>query len=207
MPNWCNNVATISHSNPKKIKRLVQAFQGTGLMQEFYPCPKELLDTRSGAYAKDDPEYDRHIQQQADNKAKYGHADWYDWKVDNWGTKWDVSQQHPSHVDMSPCGKTVTLSFDTAWSPPINFYEHMIQEHGFRIKAYYFEPGVGFCGRWHNGDDDFYDIVGDSSWVVDHVPNDIDEAFAISEHMSDYEAEEEEYEEEEEDEEEVSDDA
>ena len=204
MPNWCSNSATISHSNPKKIDRLVQAFTGKGLMQEFYPCPQDLLDTRSGAYHKGDPEYAGHIQKQKDNEAKYGHPDWFGWKVAHWGTKWDVTSNSPADVDRSPCGKTVTLSFDSAWSPPVEFYAHM-RSLGFYIKAYYHESGVGFCGKWEDGQDDFYDVQGPSSWVIEHIPEDIDEMFNISQNMAEWEDEEEESEdEEEEDEEELA---
>jgi hypothetical protein len=203
MPNWCSNTATISHSNPKKIDRLVQAFTGKGLMQEFYPCPQDLLDTRSGAYHEGDPEYAGHIQKQKDNEAKYGYNDWYGWKVAHWGTKWDVTANSPTCVDRSPCGKTVTLSFDSAWSPPVEFYDHM-RGLGFYIKAYYHESGVGFCGKWENGENDFHDVHGPSSWVIEHIPEDIDEMFNISENMAEWEDEEEEdYEEEEEEEEEA----
>jgi hypothetical protein len=190
MPNWCSNNVTFSHSSKKQIQRLVKAFQGDGLMQEFYPCPKELKETRAGSYAKDAPEYERHIQQQEDNKAKYGHTDWYDWQVANWGTKWDVRGQYPIQTDLSPCGQTVTLSFESAWSPPIAFYNHMLSL-GFSVAAYYYESGVSFCGKWEDGKDDFYDISGDSDWVYKHIPHDIDDAMAISESMATWEEEEE----------------
>lgn len=194
MPNWCSNSATVSHKDPKQIARLVKAFQGNGLMQEFYPCPQDLLDTVAGALAITDPGYEAFLKQQADNKAKYGHTDWYDWKVANWGTKWDVSSKYPEQCRVSPCGKSVELSFDSAWSPPIGFYEHLHDEFGFNIKAYYHEGGVNFCGRWHNGNDDFYDISGGSDWVHKHIPRDIDDAMAISESMAEWEEEAEEHE-------------
>jgi hypothetical protein len=160
-------------------------------MQEFYPCPQDLLDTVSGSLSKDDPGYADHIRKMEENKTKYGHTDWYDWKVENWGTKWDVHSEYPSSVKLSPCGHTVTLSFNSAWAPPLNFYSHMELEHDFKIDAYYFEGGCGFCGMWRGGDDQFYDVPGTSDEVVAKIPPVIDKMFAISEHMSDYEAEQE----------------
>ena len=41
-----------------------------------------------------------------ENYDKYGHATWYKWCNDNWGTKWDVSQF--SHDED-------TMIFETAW--------------------------------------------------------------------------------------------
>jgi hypothetical protein len=52
--------------------------------------------------------------------------------------------------------KGVVLSFDTAWSPPIEFYIFM-KGQGFHIRASYFEPGMGFCGDWIDGRDNYYD--------------------------------------------------
>jgi hypothetical protein len=74
------------------------------------------------------------------------------------------------------------LSFDTAWSPPIEFYENL-EEQGFRIEAFYYEPGMAFCGVYEDGCDDQFDIEGDSDWVEKHIPRRIDEAFAIAESM------------------------
>ena len=193
MPNWCENVAVIWHPDKRKIKRLVQAFQGLGLMQEFYPCPQDLRDVRSGSSPKEgDAGYDEHVQKQTDNISKYGHVDWYDWSVANWGTKWDVHSEHSSQTSVAKCGHTVTLKFNSAWSPPINFYSHMESEHGFKIDAYYFEGGVGFCGQWRGGTNDFYDVPDNSEAVIAKIPAVIDEMFSISEHMSDYESEQEE---------------
>lgn len=45
------------------------------------------------------------------NLAAYGHADWYDWRIANWGTKWNASN---THVDWDGHA----ISFDTAWSAP-----------------------------------------------------------------------------------------
>src|SRR5690606_21345130 len=43
-----------------------------------------------------------------------GHTDWYEWRLENWGTKWNAySQSLERESDLS-----ATLRFDTAWSPP-----------------------------------------------------------------------------------------
>ena len=44
-----------------------------------------------------------------DCKEKYGFDNWYDWRVANWGTKWNAS-------DTNYDGETI--HFDTAWSVP-----------------------------------------------------------------------------------------
>ena len=83
----------------------------------------------------------------------------------------------------------MSASFDTAWSPPIPFYEKL-QDLGFVVKGYYFESGMGYCGVWDDGDDQYYDIQGNSEWVMENIPSDIDLQFCISECMAEWEEEE-----------------
>ena len=81
-------------------------------------------------------------------------------RVDNWGTKWDIEFDNAFVMDE---GKTVSLSFNSAWSPPIAAYEKL-KEMGFEIYALYMEPGMGFAGEWEDGDDYCveYDFTNDN---------------------------------------------
>jgi len=58
---------------------------------------------------------------------------------------------------------------------------------GFEVYALYYESGIGFCGCFDQGIDDCYSIDGNSKWVVDCIPDYIDEAFCISESMAEWE--------------------
>jgi hypothetical protein len=49
---------------------------------------------------------------------------------------------------------------------------------------------MGYCGLWNDGDDDYYDIQGNSEWVMENIPSEIDLEFGISEFMAEWEAEE-----------------
>lgn len=44
------------------------------------------------------------------NKVKYGATTWYDWCVENWGTKWNAYENEQIDED--------TIKFETAWSSP-----------------------------------------------------------------------------------------
>ena len=81
-------------------------------------------------------------------------TDWYDWNIANWGTKWNVGGKECDEPVRD--GKSVVVSFYSAWSPAIPLYEKMLED-GFRIHASYFEPGQGFCGTWINGWDNYID--------------------------------------------------
>jgi hypothetical protein len=58
---------------------------------------------------------------------------------------------------------------------------------GFGITAYYYEGGCGFCGKWENGSDECYNIEGDRKWVIENIPQEIDEAMSISYGMAEWE--------------------
>ncbi len=82
------------------------------------------------------------------------------------------------------------MSFDSAWAPPCNAYEKML-DLGFSIRATYYEPGMAFCGEWEDGNDDFYDISNmTSDQVRDLLPEHLDESYGISECIAEYENEE-----------------
>ena len=79
------------------------------------------------------------------------------------------------------------MSFDSAWSPPTQAYEKLV-DLGFSVRAYYYECGMGFCGIWDEGFDDYYEISGESAdEVAEMLPEVLDEMFCISENIRDIE--------------------
>ena len=95
--------------------------------------------------------------------------------------------------------RSVRVSFDSAWAPPVNFYQ-CLATLGFNLEAMYYEPGMAFAGTVTSSDgeifDDYYEY-GDmnSDEVRDTLPSELDEQFGISEQMADWEAEQEDEEE------------
>lgn len=184
MPNWCNNSVEIYHADPAMIERVRKGFNDGGLLSELLPCPQELTETVSGSMGED--KRAEHEAQQAANVEKYGYANWYDFCVNEWGTKWDVGADGNPSQDI-PGG--LMLGFDSAWSPPIGAYEKLT-EMGFRIRAMYYEPGMAFAGIWEEGNDDYYDYGGlDSAGIADTLPVELDEAFGISASAAEWEEE------------------
>ena len=111
--------------------------------------------------------------------------------VNTWGTKWDVgaSSGGGDGYVSKVSDNLVYFCFVSAWSPPVHAYEKMM-ELGFSVDAMYHESGCAFCGIWDNGSDDYYELVGDSFWVVDNIPEKLNLTFGISESMADWEYEE-----------------
>ena len=78
--------------------------------------------------------------------ASTGHQDdrWYNWRVQNWGTKWDCYSLEIDDTDM-PHGFEVT--FETAWSPPEEVcYAIKDQYDDLSISWFYDEPGCELAG-------------------------------------------------------------
>lgn len=55
------------------------------------------------------------------NYIKYGYCNWYDWSIDNWGTKWNVDDS--CNVEYNKEKQEFTITFDTAWSCPSGILE------------------------------------------------------------------------------------
>lgn len=174
MPNWCANTVEIYHEDSAMMERVREAFNKGALLQEFIPVPQELKDAPANFEV---------------NEAfvdKYGYSTWYDFCVNEWGTKWDVGAEG-YEVEFDPAG--MTLSFDSAWAPPVAAYEKLM-ELGFAIRAYYYEPGMCFAGIWTDGTDDYYEYSNMSSdEVAEQLPTELDEMFCISESMAEWEEE------------------
>jgi hypothetical protein len=185
MPNWCANTAVFKHEDANQVTKLIAAFQDGCLFNAFVPCPEELHEqtpTGEDYVARD-------AARTAANIEKHGYASWYDWCVEHWGTKWDVDGEEGNAEETDP--NTASLCFDSAWAPPIAFYNAMC-DMGWEITAYYFEPGMNFCGMFNNGDDDYIEIEGDAAWVEENVPKELNDTFGISEMMADFEDDEQE---------------
>lgn len=182
MPNWCYNGVTLRHKDPAMIDR---AQHSDGLLMEFLPTPQPLLETTAGSFGDDEKQRALEAQQE-ENLKQFGAKDWYDWNIANWGTKWDVNLENINREDEY----TLTASFDSAWSPPIEAYQKL-EALGFEIEAKFYEPGMAFCGTYDAGyGENTYQLDGlNSETVRDVIGEDLDDFFGISEEMAQYEEE------------------
>ena len=187
MPNWCGNTLTLTHEDPEMIARAKAAFAEGRFLSEFIPVPQDLNETVAGSH--NDPEQqDRLVTQTQINIEKHGYGNWYDYCINEWGTKWDVGdgqgiQSWDEHE--------LIVYFDSAWSPPVAAYEKLL-DLGFGVYATYYEPGCAFAGIFEGGLDDYYDLSNmDSGDVQQQLPPELDDSFGISESMAEFESEQE----------------
>ena len=181
MPNWCDNQITITGPSSviDKIEKIVKEEKdGNGLLNFFHPMPKELDGTTSPSSSAKKPQ-----------PMIEGFDNWYDWRCENWSTKWDVNEFYG--VDRQ--GDTISFGFSSAWSPPIGAYEKFLDKNDdCSLKAYYYEGGCDFMGEWDNGVDDCYapsDYKSTDDFWTDGIGYTLDEMFNITESMAEYEAE------------------
>lgn len=185
MPNWCNNTLTLEHDDPAMIVRAKEALDRGEFLQEFIPVPRELTDTVAGSVG--DPVEQAKLEAQTKaNVEKYGYGNWYDYCVGEWGTKWDVGGD--GQTDISPDGKDLFTTFDSAWSPPINAYAKL-EALGFRVNAMFYEGGMAFAGSYQDGNCDDFSLEGMTADEIERDYPDINDAFGIAESIREYEAE------------------
>ena len=82
-------------------------------------------------------------KQALENIKKYGCKDWYNWRIRNWGTKWDACEG-----GMNDSEWEIEASFDTAWAPPTPWLEKVSAKYKrLKFTLEYTEEGMGFEGK------------------------------------------------------------
>ena len=148
MPNHTDNRVILSHADSQKIDDIynVMNTDDTELLNHIIPMPPEE-EIASG---------------------------WYDWRLDNWGTKWDIYETHCTRIDAN----TLSMTFYTAWSPPIPVFDKLT-DMGYEINARYLDEGWMYIGEYVDGDDwSTADIES-----IGEVRPELDDEFGISEMM------------------------
>mgnify|MGYP003664520848 FL=1 len=113
MPNYCNNELTIKSDNAGLLQSLMNELKQADSYEVDF-LSKLVPFTEETNYVWD-----------------------YDWCVENWGTKWDIFDI----VHASLEGDTLTVSFSTAWSPPIPAVEKAADTYGFVWTLSWLEEG------------------------------------------------------------------
>ena len=158
MPNWTTNYVTLRHFSTKKIKALKEELKKEypEILNHLRPQPDNIFTGNLG-----DKEREECI--------KKGIPNWYDWNCENWGTKWDARR-----VDLiNETANTVDIQFDTAWSPPLEWFDYICSE-GWRVHARYKDEGFMFVGVHKHGEnliiDDPLELYIDRQapqWLID----------------------------------------
>ena len=147
MPNWCENYLRLEVPNKQEADKIVA-----------------VLDSD-----KDDVGLLNHLMPQPENN-----PDWYSWRVNNWGTKWDICNEHYERDDNDDGSVTFNINFDSAWGPPVGVYDCVSEKDGWNVFATYIEGGMAFGGYHEEGQDYSFELGSRDAtdapawWVDDH---------------------------------------
>jgi hypothetical protein len=156
MPNNTTCILTVKADKKElsKIKKFVKSKESLFDCNNIIPMPKELNEFSAPTRIVSEEEYKearkakkdkmfcgfpmtKEIQQEL--LKKYGSDNWYNWAVENWGTKWGA-------YDITDWDDN-TISFYTAWSPPMPVIIELSKRFPkveFVMK--YADEGAGFVG-------------------------------------------------------------
>jgi hypothetical protein len=167
MPNWCNNSITITGPKNKIEALWIAAKLGKdcSLLNAMVPMPEELVGTV--ADGGDGP-------------------DWYNWRISNWGTKWDVELDGLEFIDHGDGTAEIDGYFDSAWASPVAAYAYYFEANDdVQIEAYYDEMGSSCVGSYTSEDgDESYDYSEATSTTVrDIVPDYLVEYYDLEERL------------------------
>tara|TARA_B100001778_G_scaffold177439_1_gene145968 strand:+ start:84 stop:695 length:612 start_codon:yes stop_codon:yes gene_type:complete len=186
MPNWCENQATIQVPERLIAEALSCVLDDNKQVYEDYR--KDIPEGRGLPFWGEqplgllgfffpEPDYDGGDKELANDSVHHTFPDWYSWRVNNWGTKWEVDVEHYTREDNDDGSSTFFLYFDSAWSPPLGVYDaiHAKSNQGYSIYAIYIEGGMGYCGEYENGSDNSYEL---GTRDTTDVPKHLQEEFA-----------------------------
>ena len=164
MPNHCHNRVTIYGSGNDtdetraQIAKLKQMFEDEECFTQIIPEPDwantPLMSSDMPKYAWDKPkgkvgELPQYVDTAYGKSLRFVSTDqiddrWYDWRVQNWDTKWDAYDVEV--VDPDP--ENMEIQFNTAWSPPEAICHALREqfEDTVAISWFYDEPGMEFAG-------------------------------------------------------------
>lgn len=121
MPNWCENKLTVEGKKDSLVRFMEQA-RGKEEEQAF---------SLESLYPCPDSK------------------DWYDWRITNWGTKWDVQFSGVVESNTKKNPAKVIYCFDTAWSPPTSGIQEISNQFPMlTFTLNYWEAGMGFKGKY-----------------------------------------------------------
>ena len=162
MPNHCHNRVTFYPAGDdtdkaiEDIKAIKQMFEDEDTFNQIIPEPDWLntplmsselkfIGTERGKVG----ELPQYVDTDYGKSLRFvstGHQDdrWYDWRVQNWDTKWDAYDVEV--VDPDP--ENLEIEFNTAWSPPEAICHALREkyEDTVAISWFYDEPGCEVAG-------------------------------------------------------------
>jgi len=187
MPNWTQNNITFESDDPEALANLKAQvgapIQTPGVEYVRDEDGKIALDKNNHPVLKHVTHVEKEpifsfwniVQPSMEEWDSYRNQGWYDWNVDNWGTKWDVSgdvevlEESDNHWN---------ISFATAWAPPhealvklseqhpeVSIRNEWVEEQGFGAHQEYVEGTYWVDKEWNipESHEEYEENIGEQS--------------------------------------------
>ena len=149
MPNWCNNKVKV-FGEAEQLAQVAQIFKDEkSVFNNIIQSPDwKRLPNEKGQF----PQLEQHKNPKTGEVMweTYNFPDgknddrWYHWCIENWGTKWDVSE-----LDVEYDEEVLDLTFSTAWSPPEGIMQVLKDKYpDLGFTCFYDEPGMEVAGYY-----------------------------------------------------------
>jgi hypothetical protein len=137
MPDWCDNTLIVSGQAKEVEKFILENQGGQG---------EPLLFSK----AVPEPTYE-HYTDSSSKTNPGGLPDWYQWRVSNWGTKWEPNSYRPIDIEEIIINnrklKSARYNFETAWGPADIWFDQIISKYkSLKFCLTYSEEGNDFGG-------------------------------------------------------------
>ena len=156
MPNHCHNRVTVYSANTHDVAKIKQMFEDENVFTQIIPEPDwpntPLTESSVGNWLTDKRGEVGELPVPVENAFGISHrfkstdkADdrWYDWRLQNWDTKWDAYDVEV--IDDDP--DQLEVEFNTAWSPPEAVCSALREQYpDLAVSWFYDEPGCELAG-------------------------------------------------------------
>ena len=131
MPNWCINNFRVTTDSSEESRVSLKNF-----LRENHPKTCEKFES----------EADRETSGEltfwgACPRPESEEENWYDWNIENWGTKWDISAELQVDNEDELC-----YQFDSAWGPPIAWFRKVAEK--YTLLSFFIEYEEIGCDFW-----------------------------------------------------------
>lgn len=124
MPNWTDNILIITgpQNDIQTLRDAIEKRSEDKLSLDFngtVPMPKELENTTSPVSSASDEEKKQQVYLE-----KFGAGNWYDWRRQNWGVKWNASDAQEAEITEDG----IIYRFQTPWNTPFQWIIHTAEK-------------------------------------------------------------------------------
>jgi hypothetical protein len=167
MPNWCSNHLACSGPRAAVTSFLGVVTQRGTFVSEVLTAAENIDPAHAGSITRavlesfsgnENFSFNGHIPE----PSLEGEG-WYDWRITNWGTKWDANNPVLEQLELNDEGlSTAVFSFETAWGPPNVWLEKVAQTHPDLDFRMFWNEEQGYGGLFVSTDGDL--LHQDMEW-------------------------------------------